>query len=66
MDLLSYGLDALQEDATLVLCCGRDRAGAGPRLCRTHLDERGHGDILTPAGVGIALASCRAIGTGVS
>ena len=63
MDLSNYAFDALYEDATLVLCRGRDRARSGPRLCLTRLDGRGHGCILASIGSRVVLASRRAIGT---
>jgi hypothetical protein len=67
MDLSAYVFDALHEDAALVLCRGRDRTCAGPRLCLMRLDGRGHGYILTSSvGSRVALASGRAIGTEVS
>jgi len=62
MDFSADVFDDLHEDAALVLRRGRDRTRAGPRLCLTRLDERGHGYILTSVGSRVALASRRAIG----
>jgi hypothetical protein len=63
MDLSAHVFDPLYEDATLLLCQGRDRARVGPRSFLPRFDERGRGDIL---GSRIALASRSVIGTEVS